>query len=44
MEEKRIIPKYVMATILMPIEVSNLEEDEFVCLQERACVSLTFCK
>ena len=37
-------PKYVMATILMPIEVRDLEEEDFVCLQERARVSLTFCQ
>lgn len=36
--------KYVMATILMPIEIRDLEEDDFVCLQDRARVSLTFCK
>ena len=36
-------PKYVMATILMPIEVRDLEDDEYVCLQERAHVSLSFC-
>jgi hypothetical protein len=36
--------RYIMATILMPIEVRNLEEEDFVCLQERARVSLTFCK
>jgi hypothetical protein len=37
-------PKYIMATILMPIQVNNLEEDDFVCLQEHAKVSLEFCK
>jgi len=36
--------KYVMATILMPIEIRDLEEDDFVCLQDRARVSLAFCK
>ena len=36
--------KYVMATIMMPIEICNLEEDEYVCLQDRARVSLAFCK
>jgi hypothetical protein len=36
--------KYVMATILMPIEIVNLEEDDFICLQDRARVSLAFCK
>jgi len=37
-------PKYIMATILMPIQVNNLEEDDFICLQEHAKVSLEFCK
>ena len=37
-------PKYIMATILMPIQVNNLEEDDFICLQEYAKVSLEFCK
>ena len=37
-------PKYIMATILMPIQVNNLEKDDFVCLQEHAKVSLEFCK
>jgi hypothetical protein len=36
--------KYIMATILMPIQVNNLEEDDFICLQEHAKVSLEFCK
>jgi hypothetical protein len=36
--------RYVMATILMPIEIRDLEEDDFVCLQDRAKVSLAFCK
>jgi len=42
--EKSVFPKYVMATIMMPIEVKDLENDEFLCLQERARVSLAFCQ
>lgn len=42
--EKDIIPKYIMATILMPIQVNHLEEDDFICLQEYAKISLDFCK
>ena len=42
--DNSIFPKYIMATILMPIEVKNLEEDDYVCLQERARVSLSFCQ
>ena len=41
--EHSVFPKYVMATILMPIEVKDLEKDDFLCLQERARVSLAFC-
>ena len=37
-------PKYIMATIRMPIQINNLEKDDFVCLQEHAKVSLEFCK
>ena len=36
--------KYVMATIKMPIEIQDLEEDDYVCLQDRARVTLAFCE
>jgi hypothetical protein len=40
----QIPPRFIMATIRMPIQVNNLEKDDFVCLQEHAKVSLEFCK
>jgi hypothetical protein len=35
--------QYVMATIMMPIEVIHLDKEEYICLKERAKISLAFC-